>query len=672
MSNNELRLYDPKMDPIFQKPYTDIDEWKQGTVRYRYIHGGFEGTETRFALFLPEEKDYQERFIHFMCPVPGNENAAMAGAAEKITFAITNGAYLVESNMGVSASFGAMADPTIIYKASAAVAEYARELVVSIYGGGRPYGVIYGGSGGGFKTISCIENTKAWDGAVPFVIGSSMSVPYAITAATHAARVLRNKLSQIADAMDSGGSKDPYEFLNNEEAEALKEITRFGFPLRSWFSVKPGADGSLPVLAPIVKSVDPDYFIDFWEQPGYLGYDKNSSAVRDRLQHKTEIRSLTIPPVTNKQNWEDRTGVDDAWQRLTRKNEEERVHVFLNKMPPDDAFTHGVELKLLSGAMEGRVFPVEKVESDRLILGGTLGADDFIEDFAKVKPGDVVLLDNSDYIAIQTYHRHQVPSEGFEIYDQYRDEKGEPIYPQRAILLGPGIANGGAGSLQSGKIQCKTIVIAALLDGNLPWKAHWYREKVNEYLEQNLDDNFRLWYVDNAVHSDESISGDELNISGYFGVMHQAILDVLDWAQYGIAPAGSTNYKVSDGQIIVAEKADERLGIQPVITLTANGNEYIKIKTGETVEFNAIIDLPPNSGSVTKVEWSFEHETDFPYHSNGIEYTESRCTAKASHTYTKDGTYFAVVKVSVNRNGDEKNNFTQVKNLSRARIIVAN
>jgi len=669
--NSTINLYDPKTDFAFQKPYIDTDEWKQGATRYRYVHGGFEGTDLRFAFYFPEEHNYKGRFFHFMCPVPGNENAAMAGDGAKITFAVKNGAYFVESNMGVTESFGRLEDPTIIYRASAAVAEYSREVAQKFYGGSRPYGYIYGGSGGGYKTISCIENTKAWDGAVPFVIGSSMSVPYAITCASYSTRVLRNKLHLIVDAMEPGGSKNPYEHLNQEEADAFREITRFGVPHRGWFSVKPGADGSLPVLAPAIKAMDPEYFTDFWTKPGYLGSDKTSSAVRDRLQHKSKVCSLIIPEGVKKQNWEDRTGVDDAWQRLMKKGGEEKISLYLETMPEKDAFTHGAVLKITSGAMEGQTLPIEKIECDKIILGGVFGADDFLDDLDKVKPGDELMLDNSDYLALQLYHRHQIPAEGYEIYDQYRDENGKPIYPQRAFLFGPQIALGGAGSLQSGRIQAKTILIAALLDGNLPWKAHWYSEMVRDYVGKDEHEQFRLWYVDNAVHSDEMISGDELHIAGYFGVLHQALLDVSDWVEGGIAPALSTSYRVEDGQIIVAEKASERFSIQPVITMTANGSEHAQINKGNTVQFIAKIELPPGAGTVTKIEWSFEGESDYPYASEEVELADTMIIAKAVHQYNQSGTYFPVVKVSVNRNGDAEDVFTQVKNLCRGRVTVA-
>ncbi|MDY2654514.1 MULTISPECIES: hypothetical protein [Eisenbergiella] len=35
----------------------------------------------------------------------------------------------------------------------------------------------------------------------------------------------------------------------------------------------------------------------------------------------------------------------------------------------------------------------------------------------------------------------------------------------------------------------------------------------------------------------------------YLGIRHQALLDMADWCEKGIAPVPSTNYRVNDGQI---------------------------------------------------------------------------------------------------------------------------
>ena len=60
-------------------------------------------------------------------------------------------------------------------------------------------------------------------------------------------------------------------------------------------------------------------------------------------------------------------------------------------------------------------------------------------------------IDNSGYLAAETYHRHQVPEDGdFAVWDQFRNPDGSPIYPQRPLVLGPLFAAAAAGTVQSG------------------------------------------------------------------------------------------------------------------------------------------------------------------------------------------------------------------------------
>src|SRR5258706_2109039 len=201
-------------DPMFAQPYIDIDEWRDAPVGYRYVHGGFKGTEALFSMYFPPKEQYQGRFFQPIAAVSGNERAAMMQAAQTnpaitnenttIGFAIASGAYLVESNLGSKAMYP-LPDSTIEgYRTSAAVAKYSRELAVKMYGGRRPYGYAYGGSGGGYKTVSMAESTRGiWDGTVPYVLPSPMAATvFAIQA--HAYRVLKDKFPGIVDAIDPG------------------------------------------------------------------------------------------------------------------------------------------------------------------------------------------------------------------------------------------------------------------------------------------------------------------------------------------------------------------------------------------------------------------------------------------------------------------------------------
>ena len=69
-----------------------------------------------------------------------------------------------------------------------------------------------------------------------------------------------------------------------------------------------------------------------------------------------------------------------------------------------------------------------------------------------LQPGDTVRVDNSGYLAAETYHRHQVPEDGdFAVWDQFRDADGAPRFPQRPLLLGPLFAAAAAGTVQTGR-----------------------------------------------------------------------------------------------------------------------------------------------------------------------------------------------------------------------------
>jgi hypothetical protein len=57
-------------DPMFARPYIDLDEWRAEPVRHRYVHGGFEDTDTRFSFYLPPTEQYEGRFFQYITPVP--------------------------------------------------------------------------------------------------------------------------------------------------------------------------------------------------------------------------------------------------------------------------------------------------------------------------------------------------------------------------------------------------------------------------------------------------------------------------------------------------------------------------------------------------------------------------------------------------------------------------
>lgn len=670
-NEGQATRYDGLNDAQFLSPYVDIDEWREAPVYHRYVHGGFRETNTRFSFYFPAAEQYEKRFFQFLAPVQGSENAAQNGEGmeSKIAFAISKGAYFVESNMG-----GTSQDPSLVYRASASVAQYSRVLAAEFYGPHRPYGYLYGGSGGGFKTMSCIENTTGvWDGAVPYVIGSPMAIPNVFTARVHAMRILKDKLPAIVDAIEPGGSGDMYQGLNEEERQALEEITRMGFPPKAWFAHDRIGDGSLSVLAPAVFAMDPSYFQDYWTVSGYMGADPNSSANRARMVHKAVIQEVIWPEgmddpnAAEKVNW----GVDDAWRSLAHFAKTPSFRV--DSVPPAGSYFDGAYIRFMSREAAGRQVPLGRIDGDVLCLGDIFGSEDLYQMLSTIKPGDEIIIDNSDYIALQTYHRHQVPTSDFYVWDQFRNQEGQPLYPQRSVKIGPMVSMGGAGSIQNGCFEGKVIVVEALMDESaFPWQADWYRTKVEANLGEELNDRFRLWFHEHALHHDAGKGMDDLHDVSYLGALHQALCDVSAWVEKDLAPPASTTYKVMDGQVIVPSTAGERQGIQPVIRLTANDSERAVVKAGETVHFKAVIEVPPNSGRVTTAEWDFEGEATYSIKGD-FRYTDaegSKAIVEASYTFSKPANYFPVLRAASNRNGNGEDQFTQVLNLSRVRVVV--
>lgn len=654
-------IYDPHHDSQFSKPMIDANELRQResmdgrTLPFRYIHGNFEGTGVKFAFCFPLEDQYEGRFFQHLSPFPGPDEEIASlnktGEEDMIAFAITHGACFVECNMGSTAVFGGTSDPTIFYRSNAAAAMQCRKTAQELYGAHRMYGYVFGGSGGGYKTMSCVENTNQYDGAVPFVIGSPMSLPNCLTLMANASRQLRNCWTQIVDNVEIGGSGDPYQGLNTEEAAALKELLLMGFPPRMIFCFAyPTADGSLPVLTPGVKGMDPGYFEDFWSKPGYEGYEKTNGVLRDLTHMTATVVSVGIGETEQRQGIDDRNGTDTAWQKMLTDGSQSYIQ--LTEVPKTD-YLVGIDMVFQTGAAKGKHLRLGSVEGDHAIPGMTYGADTAAEVLSLLQPGDEVLLTNRDYIAIQHYHRHQVPEDtSFHAWDQYRNTG----LAQRPVIA-YGFTTGGCGSVQDGHIQGKVIVMNSLMDGDFPWQADWYYHKVHEVNGEKAKDMIRIWYNDNCPHGDQTETGDNLHFTSYLGMLNQALLDVSAWVEQAIEPAPSTGYQLVDNQVVLADDVQERQGTQPVVHLTVNGGTCACIKAGESVDFAAQIGLIEYSGTLLNIGWSFEGEQNY-----------APGDTRASHRYDTPGTYFPTVHVTSSRKADDP--YVKLRNLSRVRVVV--
>jgi hypothetical protein len=641
---------------MFNKPFIDKDEWREIPVKHRYIHGGFKGTKTLFSFYFPAKEQYQGHFLQYITPVPDSETLSQGatGEEDKISFSIASGAYFIETNGGGNSGGGLFGpDPLIgAYLANAATAKYSRVVAGGMYGQHRTFGYCFGGSGGAYRTVGGIENTEgAWDGAVPFVLGSPMAIPNVFSVRMHAMRVLKDKFPQIVDALDAGGS--------GEEKETLMEATKMGFPPQSWFGHKTMGVHAFPALYQGVVMADKKYFDEFWTVKGYLGAVPTPSLLKARIQKITKIKkgisaedALKMGIGAKDEPGQARGSADAAWKK--------------DQLPDVDFL--GGDLFIKTGKAAGRKLYLNRIDGDKIFLGG---ADPKI--MADIMVGDEVQVDNSNFLAAQTYHRHQVPSKEYTVWNQFRDAEGKPIYPQRPMQLGPAFTKGAAGVLPTAKFKGKMILLESLWDREAyPWQADWYRSKVKENLGDKTDDNFRVWFTDRALHGDFMKQEDPTRTVSYLGVLQQALRDLSNWVEKGVTPPSNTNYKIVDGQVEVPSNATARKGIQPIVHLTVNGGKKVQIKKGKKLTFTAVVEVPPNTGKIVSAEWGFEGAGTFsvPQKTMSFEGKTGLTTVKMTYKFAKLGTYFPTLRVASQREGDAKTPFARIQNLDRVRVVV--
>ena len=665
-------------DTIFKNPYIDIDKMLSVPVKCHYIHGGF-ADGTRFSFYFPEKKKYTGRFFQYITPFPDSETTAQAysQADSPIGFSISHGAYFVETNEGGKLNLSdksTMRDATIgACRANAACAELSRYIAQKLYGCSRPYGYCYGGSGGAFRTVGSIEHTKGvWDGAVPFVMGSPNAIPNVFAARMYGLRVLRDKLDDIVDAILPGGSGNPYATLTAEQRQVLLEVTRMGFPMKAWSGWRYMDVHGFIVLYKTLQQMDPTYFQhDFWKTPGYLGYDNPASLQRDHIQVKTRIKRIIgqeeaeqlglVKPMTKS----DRGTADRAWASLGTeiKNKPVAYEIDQNVEMP----TLGGDLIVLSKNGKGERLQITKATKNYVALADV----NETKLLTYLQVGDSVQVDNSDFLAVETYHRHQVATKDYYAWNQFRDAKDRIIYPQRPFLIGPLITMGASGCQFDGKINSKVILCCSVCDREaFAWQGDWYRKKVNEHLGDKADENFRLWYTDYATHGDVDNPTETVS---YQSTVFQALLDVSDWVERGIAPSKTSNYQICDSQVSLSNDGDNRGGVQPSVVVSINGKQRADVKSGEQVKVHVKAECPSGTGKIVEASWcldgkNFTQMVDLEHAK--VNAGGSRVEFDTVLSFDKVGTYFPTIRLYSERNGNVSTPYTRIPNIGKVRIVV--
>jgi hypothetical protein len=227
------------------------------------------------------------------------------------------------------------------------------------------------------------------------------------------------------------------------------------------------------------------------------------------------------------------------------------------------------------------------------------------------------------------------------------------------------------------------IMLGSTMDVQaFPWSEDWYRRQALAAQGKQLNNNYRLWFMDNADHgpSGPVATTNPLgpsHIVPYSGEVQQALLDLDAWVSKGVRPPASSTYSVTrDDAIQLAATAGQRNGLQPVLNLSvrkASGGPAstgrIDVAAGRSVIFSLRATVPPGAGKIVRVEWGFNGLGSFPVHS-AVAQPGSLVTMQATFTYSKPGTYFPVVRVTSQQNGNPNTPFGLVQNLIRVRLVV--
>ncbi|MFT4025462.1 MAG: hypothetical protein QM676_01475 [Novosphingobium sp.] len=668
-------------DPVYNESTFVIDKTEQLTLQvpdgplipYTQVTGHFPATRTvdtlpagvrqspttyqqNYVLRFPAKEFWRHRSFEGQHPSGG-------GVVDN-RMAFTNGAFSIN---WMSAS---IPNAVASHRHEAAATKVAKAYARKLYGDtGRIYSYFWGCSGGGTVSMAAAENvTGVWDGVQPQCIGTSGDAPYHsfYWQAHYTFGIPQAKRDAIAAAAVPGGTGDIYAGLNEEEKAVLDEFLAAGYPLPI---IGSHFKSLIPLVDPVdIRLFDPTYEDDFWSKPGYAGanppnYLKAAKVdgwatitgiTRDAAGKPTAVQfdPATVPPLTVTgdsylEYWvygaDGKTRVIDPVRAVGVPTDNKRRFSLMGKLDPATGL-------LTLGGTEKDVF------------GGAASLDNSSVLLGALKVGGKVRVNNRFILAMYYYPRYSnIP--GVRSHDQYRNADGSPKYPQRkdiSVLSHSNYRTMG-GRVETGAVTTKTMILEGMSD-NLSWPIFnvSYAERIQRTLgAAKANDTMRFYLHDNGRHALGA---------GEPGIFQQSVQDLMAWAERGVAPPPSSTYTIRGGQVIPAEKAADRHGLQPVMTLTANGAGRASVGVGQPVALASNIEMPPKTGLIVKYNWTIAGTAD-PV--TELDKPLPLVDLSRTVTFDKPGTY--VIRLTVNGQRDglaNPANQTLLQNFKEVRVVV--
>ena len=681
-------------DPFFGPPFIEIDEERAEPYPHRFVQGGFERTTTRFAFYFPPQENFQGRMFQPLEGGNGGHVVTFGGGYlgemfKTIESTARLGGYLVESNQGhIGDQYDprAGADPTLYgHRASAEVARFSKHVAAQVYGSAPHHSYIYGGSGGGRRSPLCIENAPGvWHGCLPSASGGEIGPPGNTqrirTSSTMGFGTLFNvqrllgydAVVALADRMAPGGSGDPFEGLTTHQREELALLYRQGFPRGNEFMISQpmGQIWLWSSLADALYEDDPSYFEDFWTRPGYIGHDLPDAVSDDVIDSRgTVVRTVSARELNERPEF---AGPEHHTMRVLSAIMGTGADAYdlpfaIEVAGLEGGYRLGAGVHILSGKAAGRQLYATGVAGDVFACDGTGDAN--VLRFEGVQPGDEVHVDNQRFLAYCYYARHHLLDEPQ--FDSLRVD-GAPVYPQHATPEWSPFM----GVCYSGQYEGKVMWVHSTHDSSVwpAWGTAYHRAVLQAQGPAGAATNFRIRWNEYAEHATHEMVPPEPHrasstrfISGASG--EQNLQDLVDWVERGIEPLG-TEYSYEDGRITLPPTVQERRGIQPIATVSANGGVLAEVRVGDEVELAVKADVHPDAGTIVSVEWDYDGSGTYPYSHTEVDGRSSSLRLSTRHAYDRPGVYFATCRVESHRTGDLSARERRIQTLGQARVVV--
>jgi hypothetical protein len=684
----DLSSYVPT-DGYFGVPFFDTDEQRDEPVPHRYLHGGFGGTDTRFAIYLPPREIWRGRFFQPFGGGQGGDEfahgpASMIGQVLGGLVQVAElGGYMIESNQGhiQSAPDPSADDPATLYgyRASAEAARFGKFVAAAHYGEAPDHGYVFGGGGGSSRALQCLEQAPGiWDGAFPFITAGKVdpeaetTVSYSPVIANFSAmlnvrRALGPKLASFLDAVEPGGTGDPFEGLTTHEREAVTDLYALGFPGGEvHLGIQIGPTAVWATSADGFLDQDPGYFEAFWSTVGYAGADSPALYTDAVIQTRATVGATVTVDDLRADLAAGGPSVFSPLARFWTVVYPGPLPVGLTLVGFGGGDLVGARITITSGKAAGRRLYCRDVSGDVVLLDA--GGDAGLLRLTDVAPGDEVEIDNRDFLAFCHWYRHHVlPGElGFERFIM----RDRPIYPQRPLDASGGRLGIPLTARFSGRVLSMQFTPDTMI---WPDQSVSYADAV-QALGDDASARFCLRWIENAENAPPQFlpqTHPALNtrIIDFSGAVKQGLVDLVAWVEDGVVPAG-TAYRFEKGTLTLPATAAERGGIQPVVSASANHLVRADVRIGEPVHLELTAEVPSGAGTIVKAEWDFDGTGAFPFAHAEVDGSATWLTLGTSHVFGEAGTYFPCARVSSHREGDVDDATRQIVNLARVRVVV--